>query len=83
MVRHGIEIATDGKTMKSLDEGVVQDEHDSSKPPRPSLVPEEHLTNVTHVPNLWMSQAEFPDDQGCVEHKKGLNDGQDKTWDET
>lgn len=46
--------------MQSLDEGVVQDEHEGSSPPCPSLTPEEHLTNVANILNFGMTQAEFP-----------------------
>jgi hypothetical protein len=47
----------------NLDEGVVQDEHDGSEPPRPLLVPEKHLANITDISNFRMSQTEFPQDK--------------------
>lgn len=43
-----------------LNEGVVQYEHDGGEPPRPFLVPEEHLANIAYITNLGMSQAELP-----------------------
>ena len=63
VICHGVEIARDDQTMESLNEGVVQDEHDSGGIPGPPPVPEEHLTDITDVPNLWMSQTEFPDNE--------------------
>jgi hypothetical protein len=44
--RHGVEVARNSEHMQTLNECVVQDEHDGSEPPRPSLVPEQHLRIV-------------------------------------
>jgi hypothetical protein len=57
LVNQGRDIA-EGST--NLDEGVVQDEHDGRGIPRPLLAPEEHLADITHVPDLRVAEAEFP-----------------------
>lgn len=46
--------------METLNEGVVQEEHDTGEPPRPALVPEEHLTDVTDVLDFGVAETEFP-----------------------
>jgi hypothetical protein len=63
--------------MKTLNESVVQEEHDSGEPPRPLGIPEEHLANITNILCLGMAQAEFPNDQRCVQNECCLNNGQD------
>ncbi len=46
--------------METLDEGVVEQEHDGREIPSPLGAPEEHLPNVTDISNFRMSQTEFP-----------------------
>lgn len=46
--------------METLNEGVVQEEHDGGEPPCPLRVPKKHLTNVTDVLCLRMTQAKLP-----------------------
>jgi hypothetical protein len=57
---HGIEILGTGQAMQSLDKRVVQNEHEGSSPPCPSLTPEEHLTNIADVLDFRVAQAELP-----------------------
>jgi len=37
---HGVEVFGTGQAMQSLDESVVQEEHEGGSPPCPSLTPE-------------------------------------------
>jgi hypothetical protein len=46
--------------MQSLDESVVQEEHEGGSPPCPSLTPEEHLANVADILDFRVAQTEFP-----------------------
>ena len=46
--------------METLNEGVVEQEHDGREVPSPLGAPEEHLANVTNISSLGMSQTEFP-----------------------
>ena len=43
---------------------VIQEEHDCSEPPRPFLVPKNHLANIADIANLGMTEAELPTNQG-------------------
>lgn len=79
--RHGVEVLCANQNMQGLDKRVVEDKHDGGSPPRPFLAPEEHLANVAHVAHLWMSQAKLPQDETCVEHNGGNEDGQDEARD--
>jgi len=49
MVGHSVQIAGDCKDVKSLNKGVVQNEHDGREPPSPILVPKEHLANIANI----------------------------------
>jgi hypothetical protein len=42
------------------DEGVVQNEHDGREPKGPSVVPEDHLTQIANISNLWVAHTELP-----------------------
>lgn len=44
----------------NLDESVVQQEHDGGQIPCDFRVPEEGLANVTHVADIWVTQAKLP-----------------------
>lgn len=57
---HGVEIFGTGQAMQALDESVVQDEHEGSGPPCPSLTPEQHLSNVADILYFRVTQAELP-----------------------
>jgi hypothetical protein len=46
--------------MEALDKGVVQEEHDGSKPPRPFLAPEDDLSDIADVLDFGMAETEFP-----------------------
>lgn len=46
--------------MKAHDEGVVEDKHECCEPPGGFGIPEEHLTDVTDVLNLRVTQAKLP-----------------------
>lgn len=46
--------------MAHLNEGVVQNEHDTSNPPDCSGIPVKHLTNIGNITNLGMAKTEFP-----------------------
>lgn len=59
------------------DEGVVEQEHDSGRPPGPSLAPEEHLANVTHILDLRVAKTEFPG--GSVSTQRHLQRRHDST----
>ena len=43
-----------------LDEGVVEQEHDSREIPDPCPTVIEHLADITNVTNFWVTEAEFP-----------------------
>ena len=51
---------TEGWYLTYLNEGVVQNEHDCCKIPRPCFAPEKHLANIAHIPNLWVTKTELP-----------------------
>lgn len=51
---HRVDVARDDQHMETLDEGVVEDEHDCCRPPCPSGVPEQYLSNIRDIANLWM-----------------------------
>jgi hypothetical protein len=38
--------------VKPLDEGVVEQEHDSREPKSRPVIPEDHLAEITHIANL-------------------------------
>jgi hypothetical protein len=44
----------------NLNERVIQNEHDSRGVPHPLLAPEEHLPNITHVPDFWVAETKLP-----------------------
>jgi hypothetical protein len=46
--------------METLNESVVQEEHDGSQVPCCFGIPEEHLTNVANIAGFWMPEAELP-----------------------
>jgi len=46
--------------VEALNEGVVQDEHDTSDPPRWPPVPEEHLANIAYIFDLGVAETELP-----------------------
>ena len=60
VICHRVEVAGNRQDVKSLNEGIVQQEHDRSEPVGDVAVPEEHLANVCHISNLGVSEAEFP-----------------------
>ena len=43
-----------------LNEGVVEQEHDSGEIPDPSPAIVEHLANIANITNFWMTKTEFP-----------------------
>lgn len=46
--------------MKTLNECVVQEEHDGGEVPCPLRVPEEHLADIADVFSLRVTETEFP-----------------------
>ena len=64
--------------MQGLNESVVQDEHDSRRPPCHFTVPEEHLAKVTDITDLGMAETELPGYQTGVKDDGGDHHGQDK-----
>jgi hypothetical protein len=40
--------------------GIVEKEHDGCGVPSPLLAPEEHLADVTNIPDFRMTQTELP-----------------------
>lgn len=64
--------------MQTLDECVIQHEHNGRCVPDPAAAEEQHLPNVTNISDLWVTQAEFPQNKGCIEHKSRNNDSQDQ-----
>lgn len=57
-----------GEDVQGLDKGVVQNEHDGSRPPDPLAIPEEHLSKITNITDLRMPKAELPGDQAGVKN---------------
>lgn len=51
---------------------IIQQEHDGSEPPRPLLIPENHLTYVTDITNLGVTKTEFPQDQRTMQQSLEL-----------
>ena len=60
MLAHRVKIAGDGQDVKTLNEGVVQDEHGSGHPPHDCRIPEQHLTNVGDIKHFRVAQTELP-----------------------
>ena len=60
MVGDGVEPFGADEAVEALDEGVVQHEHDGGEVPGPAPVPEDELTDITNVTDLWVSHGEFP-----------------------
>ena len=63
---HGVEVLGSNEDMQRLNKSVIQQKHHSRGIPRPLFIPKKHLPNVTDIPNLGMSEAEFPEHKGCV-----------------
>ena len=82
VVRHGVEVLGGDQDVEALDEGVVQDEHEGRGVPDPGFTPEQHLADVTHVPDLGVTETELPEYEGRVEHDGCHDDGQDESGDE-
>ena len=77
------QIFSEHQHVQALDERIVEQKHDGREVPSPLPSPEEHLAEVTDVPNLGMAQAKLPHDQGCVEDECSHHDGQYHAGDET
>jgi hypothetical protein len=76
MARDCVEVLRTHQTVQSLDEvridserddkqtylneGIVQEEHDRGQIPGDPGVPEQVLTDITHITNMGMTQAELP-----------------------
>lgn len=78
MVRHGVEVLGSNQNVKTLNEGVVQDEHDGRGVPYPGFTPEQHLPDITHIPDLWVTETELPEHEGSVQHDSSHDDSQDE-----
>jgi hypothetical protein len=46
--------------VQTLNEGVIQQKHNSGQVPRCLGIPKQHLANITNIPGFWVSQAELP-----------------------
>ena len=60
MIGNSVEIFGTNQAMKTLNEGVVEGEHDGCEPPGPLLIPEEHLTDIADVLDFGVTKTEFP-----------------------
>src|ERR1700742_2915223 len=83
MVRYRVEIFSTVKAVETLDEGVVEDKHDGGEIPGPSLIPEEHLSDITYISDFWMTKTELPNNQRCIEDQSGDHDSQYQARNET
>ena len=62
VVGDGVQVLGANQAVEALDEGVVEQKHETGKVPCPTLVPEEHLANVANVLDLGVTKAEFPEE---------------------
>ncbi|KFY73656.1 hypothetical protein V499_06278 [Pseudogymnoascus sp. VKM F-103] len=83
VVRHGVEVLGGHQDVEALNEGVVQNEHDGRGIPDPGFTPEQHLPDVTYVPDLGVTETELPEHEGRVEHDGCHDDGQDQSGDQS
>lgn len=59
-IGHGVEIFSPDDTVQTLNEGIVQEEHDRCGPPCNLGVPEEVLAQIADIADLGMSEAKSP-----------------------
>jgi hypothetical protein len=59
-----------------LNKSIIQYEHNGREIPSPCLAPEEHLTDIADVSDIWVAQAELPNDKGGVEDETSNDNGQ-------
>lgn len=64
--------------MESLDERVVEEEHDGCEPPSPFLSPEDDLPNIANILDLGVAHTELPDNERCVQNHGGNEDREDE-----
>lgn len=60
VIGNGVEVFGSDKAVETLDEGVVENEHDGCEIPGPFGIPEQYLPNIADVLELWMAESKFP-----------------------
>lgn len=66
-----------------MNEGVVQDKHDSGCVPRPRLPPKQHLSDITDVADFRMAETKLPEDERSVKNHCRNGNSNDNARNET